>query len=207
MLQHGSAGEVWLLEHPHTVTLGRRPGTERSLLWSEEQLRQGGYTLHRVERGGDATYHGPGQLVCYPICNIKSLGFHVKSWIQALETTGISYLVELGIQAARWPGEPGVWLGVDGADPAPELGAVGLQPAKLMALGVHISRSVSIHGVALNLRTDLSRFGAIVPCGIGEASVTSVLVARGEAPTPHSAAPDFARHLGLALGVELEWCA
>jgi len=191
--------ELWLLEHPHTVTIGRRPGTEKSVLLPEELLRRQGYTLHTVERGGDATYHGPGQLVAYPILDIRSYGLHVKSWVCALENAGIEFLKSFGIGAARRKGEPGVWVGVEGADPYPH----SPFPAKVMALGVHISRNVSIHGIAVNLRTDLSRFGAIVPCGIAEGAVSSVLELKGEAPSPEQASMDFARCLARVLGVEL----
>jgi lipoyl(octanoyl) transferase len=161
-------GKVVLLEHPPTYTLGRN-GRLENLLLSEEELAERGIGLFRVERGGDITYHGPGQLVGYPILDLRRVyaGFglgRVREYVTDLEEVLIRTLAEFGIYGRRHEKHRGVW--VEAAD--------GL--AKIAAIGVRISGGVSSHGFALNVAPDLNYFSGIVPCGIEEHGVTSMAV-------------------------------
>ncbi|MEE9285784.1 MAG: lipoyl(octanoyl) transferase LipB, partial [Dehalococcoidia bacterium] len=151
-----------LLEHPPTITFGRRSGAGEMLMPREELVRQG-FEFHEIERGGKATYHGPGQLVGYPIVSLRELGLDVPRFVRLLEQTLMDYLAGVGLSAQRRPGFPGVWVG----------------GRKIGAVGVHLKRWVSIHGFALNLCPDLKHFEAIVPCGIEDAEVTSVEAQQG----------------------------
>jgi lipoyl(octanoyl) transferase len=143
------ADQLLLLEHPHVVTLGRN-GDLRHLLASEEVLRRAGVAFYPTDRGGDITYHGPGQVVGYPILDLREWRRDVAAYVRGVEQVLIDMLAEFGIAAGRIAGKTGVW--VDGA--------------KVAAIGIHISRWVTSHGFALNLTTDLSYFGYIVPCGL-----------------------------------------
>ncbi len=136
-------------EHPHVVTMGRNARRE-NLLASEEVLSRSGIALEETNRGGDVTYHGPGQVVGYPILNLNEWKRDVHLYVRALEDVLITTLAEFGIAAERSSGMTGVWTG----------------GAKIAAIGVHISRWVTSHGFALNVSTDLSYFGYIVPCGL-----------------------------------------
>ncbi len=136
-------------EHPHVVTMGRNAHRE-NLLASEEVLSRSGIALEETNRGGDVTYHGPGQVVGYPILNLNEWKRDVHLYVRALEDVLIVTLAEFGIAAERSSGMTGVWTG----------------GAKIAAIGVHISRWVTSHGFALNVSTDLSYFGYIVPCGL-----------------------------------------
>ena len=166
-------GKFLLLEHPHTYTLGRR-GKMENLLWDEATLQARGVTVHRVDRGGDITYHGPGQLVGYPILNLDQLGRtglrRIKPYVHDMEEMLIQAVAPFGIEAQRFPGFTGVWV------ETPH----GLE--KLAAIGVHINnQGVTSHGFALNVATDLSYFSGIIPCGIQDHGVTS-MVAVGKRP-------------------------
>ncbi len=149
--------QLLLLEHPHVVTIGRN-GHRENLLASEEILQRSGIELHATDRGGDVTYHGPGQLVGYPILDLKDWKRDVVAYLRALEQVLIDTLASFGIQGARLDGCTGVWVG----------------PAKIAAIGVHLSRWVTSHGFALNIDTDLNYFNYIVPCGLTK-PVTSLL--------------------------------
>jgi lipoyl(octanoyl) transferase len=138
-----------LLEHPHVITMGRN-GHEENLLASEEVLARTGIEYFPTDRGGDVTYHGPGQLVGYPILDLREWKRDVGAYVRAIEQTIIDTLAEYGIEAGRIPKLTGVW--VDGR--------------KIAAIGVHLSRWVTSHGFALNVNTDLSYFQYIVPCGL-----------------------------------------
>ena len=172
-LQGAAPDTLILLEHPSVVTLGR--GAKRqNLRWSEAQFRERGVQVVETERGGDVTYHGPGQLVGYPILDLAPDRKDVRRYVRDLEETLIRTLATFDIPAHREAKWPGVWVG------SAEEGSL----AKIAALGVHLSRWVTLHGFALNVTSDLSHFQSIVPCGIREADVTSlqrVLGARGEA--------------------------
>lgn len=150
------ADQFLVVEHPPTITLGRN-GRLEHLLAGEEALRRAGISFHRTNRGGDVTYHGPGQIVGYPIVDLREWKRDVVAYVRALEEVIIESLAEFGICAARVPGWTGVW--VDGK--------------KIAAIGVHISRWITSHGFALNVATDLSYFQYIVPCGLPQ-PVTSM---------------------------------
>ena len=141
--------QLLLLEHPHVITLGRNAKPE-NLLASDGALERAGIALHETDRGGDVTYHGPGQLVGYPIIDLREWKRDVVGYVRALEQVLIDTLAEFGLEAARVRGLTGVWVG----------------GRKIAALGVHISRWVTSHGFALNVTTDLSYFQYIVPCGL-----------------------------------------
>src|SRR6267142_454873 len=143
------ADQLLLLEHPHTITLGRN-GRLENLLASEPALRSAGICFHTSDRGGDITYHGPGQVVGYPIVDLRDWKRDVGAYVRAIEQVMIDALSDFGIAAGRLPGCTGAW--VDGK--------------KIGAIGVHISRWVTSHGFALNVSADLSYFGYIVPCGL-----------------------------------------
>jgi lipoyl(octanoyl) transferase len=138
-----------LLEHPHVITLGRN-GHLENLLASEEVLSSSGIQFHPTDRGGDITYHGPGQLVGYPIMDLREWKRDVGAYVRGLEQAIIDTVGEYGIEAGRIPKLTGVWVG----------------ERKIAAIGVHLSRWVTSHGFALNVHTDLSYFQYIVPCGL-----------------------------------------
>jgi lipoate-protein ligase B len=155
-----------IVEHPHVVTVGRN-GHEENLLASPEVLSRTGIELHRTDRGGDVTYHGPGQIVGYPILDLRDWKRDVGAYVRALEQMIIDTLADFGIAGHREPGMTGVWT---------------QQPvAKIAAIGVHLSRWVTSHGFALNVSTDLQYFSYIVPCGLTK-PVTSMAAAGVDAP-------------------------
>ena len=141
--------QLLIIEHPHVITLGRN-GRLDNLLASEDVLRRAGIEFHSTDRGGDITYHGPGQIVGYPIFDLREWKRDVVAYVRAIEQAIIDALGEFGIQAGRLDGCTGVWV----------------SGKKVAAIGVHISRWVTSHGFALNHRTDLSYFQYIVPCGL-----------------------------------------
>jgi lipoyl(octanoyl) transferase len=141
--------QLLLLEHPHTITLGRN-GRREHLLASAEALDRAGIALRATDRGGDITYHGPGQLVGYPILDLREWKRDVGAYVRALEQTIIDALGDYGVSAGRVPSLTGVWV----------------EGRKIAAIGVHIGRWVTSHGFALNVNTDLSYFQYIVPCGL-----------------------------------------
>jgi len=148
-----------LLEHPHVLTLGVRGDGGRShVLATADALAARGVEVYETGRGGDITYHGPGQLVGYPILDLKPDRCDVHRYVRDLEEVLIRVLAEYGIRSARVPGLTGVWVGTE----------------KVAAIGVRISRWITSHGFALNVSTDLDYFNLIVPCGIADRGVTSV---------------------------------
>ena len=149
-------------EHPHVYTLGKS-GSETNLLIGEAILKQKGATYYKINRGGDITYHGPGQLVGYPIFDLDHFFSDIHKYLRFLEEAVILTLKEYGIESERSDGETGVWLDVDTPN-----------ARKICALGVKSSRWVTMHGFALNVNTDLSYFDNIVPCGITDKAVTSL---------------------------------
>jgi lipoyl(octanoyl) transferase len=151
------------VEHPHVYTLGKS-GDEKHLLLGENELRRKDASFYRINRGGDITYHGPGQLVAYPILDLDNFFTDIHRYLRLLEESVISTLGEYGIAAGRSEGETGVWL-----DPEDKRRA-----RKICAMGVRCSRWVTMHGLAFNVNANLDYFGNIVPCGIKDKSVTSL---------------------------------
>ena len=149
-------------EHPHVYTLGKS-GDKKNLLVNEEGLKSGGATFYKINRGGDITYHGPGQIVGYPILDLDNFFTDIHKYLRLLEEAVILTLKEYGLEAERSKGETGVWLGVDTA-----------KARKICAFGVKSSRWVTMHGFALNVNSDLSYFENIIPCGIIGKKVTSL---------------------------------
>jgi lipoyl(octanoyl) transferase len=157
-LRQGEASEqLFLLEHPPVFTLGRGANSA-NILATPEELRARAIEVHETGRGGDVTYHGPGQLVGYPVINLKPDRCDVHRYVRDLEEVLIRTVAEYGISAGRIPGLTGVWVGDE----------------KLAAIGVRIARWVTSHGFALNVNTNLSYFQMIVPCGITDKGVTSM---------------------------------
>jgi lipoyl(octanoyl) transferase len=155
--------QLLLLEHPDVITLGVKTRNDRShVLATPETLAAEGVPVFETGRGGDVTYHGPGQLVGYPIFDLKPDRCDVHQYVRDLEEALIRAVAGFGIRAGRVKGLTGIWTGPAGRE------------AKLAAIGVRISRWVTSHGFALNVSTDLSRFGLIVPCGIEDKPVTSM---------------------------------
>ncbi len=155
------------VEHPHVYTLGKS-GDVSNLLLNEQQLKDKGATFYKINRGGDITYHGPGQIVGYPILDLDNFFTDIHKYLRFLEETVILTLAEYGLHAERSPGETGVWLGV------------GTPFArKICAMGVRASRWVTMHGFALNVNANLGYFDNIIPCGIRGKSVTSLNVELG----------------------------
>lgn len=155
------------VEHPHVYTLGKS-GDFSHLLLSEKQLAEKGATFHKINRGGDITYHGPGQVVGYPILDLENFFTDIHKYLRLLEETIILTLQEYGIKAERSPGETGVWLGV---------GTPFVR--KICAMGVRASRWVTMHGFALNVNADMGYFDHIIPCGIRGKAVTTLNVELG----------------------------
>jgi lipoyl(octanoyl) transferase len=150
-------------EHPHVYTLGNS-GKESNLLVNEKQLEEKNATYYKINRGGDITYHGPGQIVGYPILDLDNFFTDIHKYLRFLEEMVIRTLADYGIKAGRSKGETGVWL--DAEDP--------LKARKICAMGVRASRWVTMHGFALNVNADLNYFGNIIPCGITDKAVTSL---------------------------------
>jgi lipoyl(octanoyl) transferase len=158
----GLIDDVLLLcEHPHVITLGRN-GKRENLLVSDHVLRQKNIEFHATNRGGDITYHGPGQIVGYPILDLSRIKQDVHWYVRTLEEVMIRASADFGIAAYRVPGKTGIWVQVS---PTEE---------KLAAIGVHISRWVTSHGFAYNVSTDLRNFELIIPCGISDRKATSL---------------------------------
>jgi lipoyl(octanoyl) transferase len=185
-------------EHPNVITLGRS-GKSEHLLASEHLLQQMGVEFHATNRGGDITYHGPGQIVAYPILNLAKIRRDVVWYVRQLEEAMIRATAEYGIAAKRCEGRTGIWVDVaNGSGPAESH-----SEEKLGAIGVHISRWVTSHGLAYNVTTDLRYFDLIVPCGISDSRATSLERLLGRGVEMADAAPKLVRHLGDCFGREM----
>lgn len=177
-----------VVEHPHVYTLGKS-GDAANLLVPEALLRQLGAQLYRVDRGGDITYHGPGQIVGYPILDLETLGLSLKGYIDALERGVMRYLAqEHGIESFQAAGATGVWTQTPAG------------PAKLCAIGTRASRHITMHGLALNINTDLSYFGHINPCGFRDRGATSVAALLGREVDFGAAKERLAAAIAAELG-------
>ncbi|MFM7854394.1 MAG: lipoyl(octanoyl) transferase LipB [Flammeovirgaceae bacterium] len=148
-------------EHPHVFTLGKS-GEEKNLLLTKEELAYVNANYYHINRGGDITYHGPGQMVVYPIFDLENFFTDIHQYMRLLEESVIQTLADFGIESGRIKGLTGVWLGE------------GVNARKICAMGVKTSRWVTLHGLALNINIDLKYFTYIVPCGIGDKAVTSM---------------------------------
>jgi lipoyl(octanoyl) transferase len=188
----GAIEDVLLFcQHPHVITLGRS-GKPENLLASEHVLRQKGVEFHASDRGGDITYHGPGQVVGYPIVNLGAIRRDVGWYVRTLEEAMIRATAEFGITAERVAGKTGIWV------------RAGNSEEKLAAIGVHISRWVTSHGFAYNVSTDLRNFELIVPCGIADCKATSLEKLLGRNVGEKEVSPRIAKHLGELLGLEMK---
>jgi lipoyl(octanoyl) transferase len=171
-------------EHPHVLTLGRN-ASQKNLLASENVLRQKNVELRETNRGGDITYHGPGQIVGYPILNLDPIHRDVHWYVRTLEEAMIRAAADFGISAYRIPGKTGIWVQPPGNIPE----------EKLAAIGVHISRWVTSHGFAFNVSTDLRYFDLIIPCGIADRKATSLEKLLNRAVSLNEAKPRLIHHL------------
>ncbi len=201
-------------EHPHVVTLGRN-ANRTNLLASEHVLRQKNVELHSTNRGGDITYHGPGQIVGYPILNLDKIKRDVGWYVRTLEEAMIRASADFNVTAYRVPGKTGIWVqpGTSRREDTasalpmrlevPAVSAPEVSPVieeKLAAIGVHISRWVSSHGFAYNVSTDLRYFDLIVPCGIADRKATSLEKLLERSMSPAEVKPRLAHHLANLLG-------
>jgi len=178
-----------LLEHPHVYTLGRSARREHVLV-SDAFLRSRGAEVFETDRGGDVTYHGPGQLVGYPIIDLAAHRRDIAWYMRSLEEVFIRVAADYGITAGRLAGAAGVWVGNE----------------KLVAMGVHISRWVTSHGFAFNVATDLSYFDWIVPCGLRDKGVTSLARLLGREVGVEPVAGQVIEHFGAVFGFEMRPC-
>ncbi len=179
----GSPGSLILLEHPPVLTDGRF-GKGGNFLLPEDEIKRRGVAIHRTGRGGDVTFHGPGQLVSYPIIRLRDFGLGAKAYVRALEETIIRTLADYGVPGGRREGYPGVWTG----------------GRKIASIGVAVRGGVTMHGSALNVNTDLSYFSLIVPCGITDVTVTSMRDILGKELNVEYVAGSYARNFGDVLG-------
>ena len=191
-----------LLEHDAVLTLGRQ-ADDTHVLATPKELRRRGIEVIRVERGGEVTYHGPGQLVAYPIIGLAARGLLVRPLVAALEAAMIETANRLGVMAFRRDGHPGCWIEGDGSRPHRKIGALGLR----------IERGVSYHGIALNIDPDLRDFDLIDPCGMPGLISTSVAEELGRTAEPPTttaverAGAIFGEAFAGAIGAPLEWVA
>ena len=204
--KQGQIGDtLLLLEHPPVLTLGRN-SDRRNVLATDEHLQRRGVEVHEINRGGDVTYHGPGQLVGYPIIDLRGdlpgkRGPHLGpvDYVRLLEEVLIRTCGEFGVMAQRICKRTGVWTMAGGS----------VQERKIAAIGIHVSQAVTSHGFALNVTTDLRDFNWIVPCGITDRSVTSLELEADETrqPTMESALYATARNFGRVFGRQMLWSA
>jgi lipoyl(octanoyl) transferase len=189
-----------LLEHPPVLTLGRNSQRE-NILATDELLVRRGVEIHEINRGGDVTYHGPGQLVGFPIVDLRSFNPRLGAvdYVRKLEEVLIRACASYGIVTERIPKRTGVWTLAGGSIPE----------KKIAAIGVHISRGITSHGFALNITTDLRDFDLIVPCGIADRAVTSleneIDTATHTVPNLEQAGNTVARHFGAVFGHQVLW--
>lgn len=182
-----------LVEHPPVFTLGKS-GNDSNLLLSEDALAARGATFHRIDRGGDITFHGPGQIVGYPILDLDHFFTDIHRYLRELEEAVILTCSSYGLEAGRIPGRTGVWIGPD--DRGPE--------RKICAMGIRSSRWVTMHGLALNVNTDLSYFSYINPCGITDRGVTSLAREVGREIDVDDVQAEFIRHFTSRFDTDIQ---
>ncbi len=189
-LRRGEGAEhLLLLEHPHVYTLGRN-ASEGDVVAAPEVLAARGIAVAESDRGGQVTYHGPGQLVGYPVIDLDPDRRDVRRYVRDLQETLIRTLADYGIEAERREGQAlvGVWVGEE----------------KIASLGIHLKRWITTHGFALNVSTDLGYFAGIVACGLPEVRLTSIARLTGEAPPLAAVAARYARHFAAVFERDLE---
>lgn len=177
---------LYLVEHPPVITVGRS-GDRENILATGEQLRSEGIEVIEIDRGGDVTYHGPGQLVAYPILNLNMHRQDIGWYLRALEEVVLGTLLDLDIRGRRIEGYTGVWVG----------------DSKVAAIGVGVRKWVTFHGLALNIDPDLDRFALITPCGIQDRSVTSIETLLGRDVKRDEVVEPFLRRFGEVFGLDL----
>ncbi len=181
------------LEHPHVYTLGKS-GDEENLLLDAQGLEAKNATYYKINRGGDITYHGPGQIVGYPIIDLDNFFTDIHKYLRLLEEAVILTLEDYGLKAGRIAGLTGVWFDYEeGAE----------NPRKICALGVKSSRWVTMHGFAFNVNTDLEYFNNIIPCGIDDKAVTSMAMELGEKQDMKAVAGNLKKHIANLFEMEL----
>ena len=180
------------VEHPHVYTLGKS-GSETNLLLNQNELAQKDATYYKINRGGDITYHGPGQIVGYPILDLDFFFTDIHKYLRLLEETIILTLAEYNIVATRSAGETGVWLDADSK----------LKARKICAMGVRCSRWVTMHGFAFNVNCDLNYFGNIIPCGIKDKAVTSLKQELGREVDMHEVKEKIKKHFAKLFACAL----
>ncbi len=180
------------LEHPHVYTLGKS-GKQENLLLDEAGLNEKNAAFYKINRGGDITYHGPGQLVGYPILDLDNFFTDIHKYLRFLEEAVILTLAEYGIEAGRITGLTGVWLDANKQE----------NPRKICALGVKSSRWVTMHGFAFNINSDLNYFSNIIPCGIDDKAVTSLQKELGEEISLEDVKEKMKKHLSTLFEMEL----
>lgn len=188
--KNGSRGSLILLEHPPVLTNGRF-GKGGNFVASEDEIKKRGVEVHRTGRGGDVTFHGPGQLVSYPVISLREFGLGARAYVRALEETIIRTLGDFGVEGARKDGYPGVWTG----------------GGKIASIGVAVGGGVTMHGSALNVNTDLSYFSLIIPCGISGVTVTSMQKILGKELDVKDVALSYARNFGEVLRAGISFCS
>jgi len=178
-------------QHPHVYTLGKS-GHAENLLLDEAGLKEKNAVYYPINRGGDITYHGPGQLVCYPILDLDNFFTDIHLYLRTLEEAVILTLADYGLQAGRYPGYTGVWFDGDNE-----------RARKICAMGVRCSRWVTMHGLALNVNTDLNYFNNIVPCGIDDKAVTTLQKELGHEVDINEVQQKLQVHIAKQFGMEL----
>ena len=186
-----NAGELLLVEHDHVYTLGKS-GKQQNMLISEEYLRQIGAEFFHIDRGGDITYHGPGQIVGYPILDLEQVGISLRDYIDSIEESIIGVCGQWGIEAGRIAGASGVWIEPDSP-----------RARKICAIGVRASRYVTMHGFAMNVKTDLKYFNHINPCGFVDRGVTSLEKELGHEVDFEMVKSQIVKHLSEKLKIEI----
>ncbi len=186
-----NAGELLLVEHDHVYTLGKS-GKQQNMLISDEYLRQIGAEFFHIDRGGDITYHGPGQIVGYPILDLEQVGISLRDYIDSIEESIIGVCGQWGIEAGRIAGASGVWIEPDSP-----------RARKICAIGVRASRYVTMHGFAMNVKTDLKYFNHINPCGFVDRGVTSLEKELGHEVDFEMVKSQIVKHLSEKLKIEI----
>lgn len=189
---HLPVNHILLCEHPHVYTLGKS-GKQEHLLLDDEKLVDVSATYYKINRGGDITYHGPGQLVMYPILDLEQFFTDIHKYMRFLEEAVINTLMEYGIEADRYEGLTGVWI-----EPNTP------KARKICAMGVKCSRWMTMHGIGFNINSDLSYFGHIVPCGIDDKAVTSLEKELGQKVPMDEVKQKLIQHMSKVFGFQIE---